>query len=116
LGLSYKPDVDDLRESPVLELFHKLIHRRAIVKAYEPFRLDSSFGGISISHDLADALIDADVIMPAVGHSQFIALKPDELASMTKCRCIFDPIQGWDEVIWEKAGFVYMGLGISQNG
>lgn len=54
--------------------------------------------------------------MLAVGHSQFITLKPDELASMTKCRRIFDPIHGWNEVSWEKAGFTYAGLGISEKG
>ena len=112
LGLSYKPEVDDLRESPAVEIAHLLINRSAIVKAYEPFLLDRSFDDISLSLDLTDALKDADAIMLAVGHSQFNSLKPDDLACMTKCRRIFDPIHGWDEVIWKKAGFVYAGLGI----
>jgi UDP-N-acetyl-D-mannosaminuronic acid dehydrogenase len=116
LGLSYKPDVDDLRESPAVELAHLLIKRGAIVKAYEPFRAGNSFDGIDLSSVLGNAVKDADAIMLAVGHKQFIAIQPDELAQITKCRRIFDPLHGWNEDSWEKAGFTYAGLGIGEKG
>ena len=49
LGLAYKPDVDDLRESPANEVVHLLQHEGAQVKAWEPFKPDANLPGIDMA-------------------------------------------------------------------
>jgi UDP-N-acetyl-D-mannosaminuronic acid dehydrogenase len=115
LGLSYKPDVDDSRESPAVELAHLLIRRGAYVQAYEPFKSCSSLEDIPLSPSLETALQQADWIVLAVGHTQFTNLQPIEVANLTKCRCIFDPTNRWSGPRWKEAGFTYTGLSTSNE-
>ena len=55
LGLSYKPDVDDLRESPAVEVAHTLIQAGAEVRAYEPYKLDAQVAGVPGARTLDEA-------------------------------------------------------------
>src|SRR5512141_2623613 len=63
LGLAYKPDVDDLRESPATEVVHLLQEEGAQVKAWEPFKPDAKMDGIHMATSLNDAIQDADLIL-----------------------------------------------------
>ncbi len=58
LGLAYKPDVDDLRESPAIEVVHLLQDEGVQVKAWEPFKPDADINGVSMASGLDDALKD----------------------------------------------------------
>jgi len=110
LGLAYKPNVDDLRESPARHLAHRLQDMGAIVYAYEPYKTDAGLPGISQVESLDAALINADVIVLAVGHEQFKDLDPTEIREKTKAGLVFDAVNGWDKHAWEKAGFRFLGL------
>lgn len=115
LGLSFKADVDDLRESPAEELALLLKKKGAKVRAYEPFKPDHQLDGIEVCTTLKSALEGADLILLAVGHSQFKSLKPAEVASLTECRKVFDPVHGWNQSEWTKAGFTYTTLASGAN-
>lgn len=110
LGLSFKPNVDDLRESPAIELVHLLQDRGASVKTYEPFKPDADLPGVSQAESLEAALSEAEAIVLAVGHDQFKALDPVEVRSMTKADMVFDCAHAWDKHAWESAGFRFFGL------
>lgn len=70
LGLSYKPDVDDLRESPSIELCHILQDKGVSVIACEPFAKDSEVQGIpNVSFD--EILQKADYLVVTLGHTLF---------------------------------------------
>ncbi len=70
LGLSYKPDVDDLRESPSIELCHLLQEKGVNVIACEPFAPAGEISGIpNLPFD--EALAKADFIAITLGHSLF---------------------------------------------
>lgn len=74
LGLSYKPNVDDLRESPSIELCHILQDKGINVVACEPFANDSVIDGITnLSFD--EILDKADFLVPTLGHTLFIENK-----------------------------------------
>lgn len=74
LGLSYKPNVDDLRESPSIELCHILQDKGMNVLACEPFSNDSIIDGITnISFD--EILTKADFFISTLGHTLFIENK-----------------------------------------
>jgi UDP-N-acetyl-D-mannosaminuronic acid dehydrogenase len=110
LGLSFKPNVDDLRESPAVDLVHHLQDAGAEVFAYEPFRIDAGLSGVSQVSSLEAALIAADVIVLAVAHDQFKDLDPQEVRKKTPAELVFDAVRVWDKAAWEQAGFRFSGL------
>ncbi len=70
LGLSYKPDVDDLRESPSIELCHILQEKGVNVIACEPFAKDSEVQGIpNVSFE--EILQKSDYLVITLGHTLF---------------------------------------------
>ncbi len=110
LGLAFKPNVDDLRESPAVELAHNLQSRGADVRAYEPYRPNAGLPGIQQVDSLSAALVGADVVVLAVAHDQFKTLDPAEVRAQAKAELAFDAVNAWDKAAWEAAGFQFAGL------
>jgi len=115
LGLAFKPDVDDLRESPAIEVVHHLAKAGAQVKAFEPFRTDFTLAGVQTVTTLAEALADAEILVLLVGHSQFKTLDPAAVAKLTPARLAFDTVNSWQRVRWLQAGFTLERLGDRKN-
>jgi len=111
LGLAYKPDVDDLRESPASETAHLLLDAGANVHAYEPFKPEG-LPGIPMAASLEMALEGADAILLLVRHSQFITLRATEIANLTTTRVVIDTVNAWNSKEWESAGFKVFRLGV----
>lgn len=114
LGLAYKPDVDDLRESPAAEIARGLEAAGASVRAWEPFKPDANLPGIHMASGLEDALRDADVIALLVRHTGFAGLKPETIAAKTKARIVFDAVNAWNPKEWEQSGFKITRLGVGK--
>ncbi len=115
LGLAYKPDVDDLRESPAVEVVHLLQNAGADVLACEPFKPDANLPGITIAPTIDEAIRNADAIVLLVKHTEFTNLKPESVAKMTNARIVVDTINSWASPGWQKAGFRVMKLGSGKN-
>jgi len=115
LGLAYKPDVDDLRESPANEIVHLLQDEGAEVKAWEPFKPDANLAGITMSPSLDDAIKDADALLLLVNHTQFKAFNPVDVAGQTKARILVDTVNGWNGEAWKSAGFDVHVLGVGNH-
>lgn len=111
LGLAYKPDVDDLRESPADEVVQLLQREGAIVKAWEPFKPDAGLKAITMAASLEDALAEADALLLLVKHTEFTKLDPLEVASKTKARIVIDCVNGLSAKAWTDAGFQFHRLG-----
>ncbi|PKN94121.1 MAG: UDP-N-acetyl-D-mannosamine dehydrogenase [Chloroflexi bacterium HGW-Chloroflexi-6] len=113
LGLSYKPDVDDLRESPAVELAHLLIGEGANVKCFEPYALEGNIPGLEILPSVEAAIFDAEIIIFLVNHSQFRKISPEKIITLTKARTVLDTVNGLEHSTWEKAGFKVHRLGVN---
>lgn len=111
LGLAYKPDVDDLRESPAVEVVRLLQKEGAQVKAWEPFKPDADLPGIEMARSRDSALQDADLLLLLVKHTEFSRFDPREIASKSTARLVVDCVNGWDRSDWENAGFRVFRLG-----
>jgi UDP-N-acetyl-D-mannosaminuronic acid dehydrogenase len=111
LGLAYKPDVDDLRESPAIDVAKLLVKDGAVVSAYEPFKPDFIVAGVKMVHSLEEAVSQADLVVLLVGHSQFKSLDPKRMATITSTRLVLDTVNGWDNQAWQEAGFKVIKLG-----
>ena len=108
LGLAYKPDVDDLRESPAIEIVHLLQKEGAVVKAFEPFKRNQKLTGISMAKCIEDALKDAEIILLLVAHSQFKNLDPKNIVGETMARTVIDTVDTLDKSTWAASGFSLM--------
>jgi len=111
LGLAYKPDVDDLRETPSLEVVRELVLAGATVTAWEPYKPDFKAPNVKMATSLEEAIQDADVLLLLVGHSQFKALKPEVVAQKTSARLVLDAVNAWPSQPWRDAGFTLKKLG-----
>jgi UDP-N-acetyl-D-mannosaminuronic acid dehydrogenase len=114
-GLAYKPDVDDLRESPAIEVVHLLQKEGAQVKAWEPFKPDAKLNGVDMAASLEDALEGAELILLLVKHTEFVNLKPEEVASKTPVRVLVDCVNGWTADHWENSGFTVFRVGVNNS-
>lgn len=110
LGLAFKPNVDDVRESPAVELAHRLTEAGAHVVAYEPFKPGAGIPGIDQVEALEDALSGADLVVLGVGHDCFKTLDPADIRRHTQAALVYDAVNGWDKAAWEAVGFQFFGL------
>jgi UDP-N-acetyl-D-mannosaminuronic acid dehydrogenase len=108
LGLAFKPDVDDLRESPAAEVVHLLQKEGAQVKAWEPFKPDAQLNNIHMAASLESAVEDAEAVILLVKHTEFTRLDPAEFASKTDARILIDCDP------WKDAGFHLFRLGVNR--
>jgi len=118
LGLSYKANVDDLRESPAIEVAQLLMEAGAQVRAYEPYKLDAPIPGVRTTTSIAEAVEDAELLLMLVKHKAFMELNPNELAEQTPARIAVDTVNAWPSLLWHAAGFkIYkLGVGSRNNG
>lgn len=113
LGLSYKPEVDDLRESPAVEVVRLLRNEGANVKAFEPFKTEVDLEGVTAVPTLEAAVGDAEAVFLLVNHRMLRELEPHQLISMTQARILIDCVNGWVGDDWLAAGFKVFRLGVS---
>ncbi|RPJ19400.1 MAG: nucleotide sugar dehydrogenase, partial [Chloroflexi bacterium] len=114
LGLAYKPDVDDLRESPATEVVHLMQKEGAQVKVWEPFKPEAQIKGVDMATDLESALAGADLLLLLVKHTEFVNFNPSEIAAKTEARLVLDCVNGWDADQWSNAGFKVYRLGVNR--
>jgi UDP-N-acetyl-D-mannosaminuronic acid dehydrogenase len=114
LGLAYKPDVDDLRESPATEVIRLLNEEGALVKAWEPFKPDANIPGIDMATSLDSAIQDADAILLLVRHTQFVNINPYHFVAKAKSRILIDCVNTWNTDLWTNAGFTVYRLGANK--
>jgi len=115
LGLAYKPDVDDLRESPAVDIIHLLQNAGATVKAWEPFNPKAGLKGIDMPLTFDEAVKNTDLILLLVKHTEFAEINPNQLLDLTSARTVIDTVNAWDKSLWTKAGFNLIRLGVNKQ-
>jgi UDP-N-acetyl-D-mannosaminuronic acid dehydrogenase len=115
LGLAYKPNVDDLRESPAVEVVRLLQQEGARVRAWEPYRPDADLDGITMAESLESALSDAQAILLLVAHQEFVNLKAEDIVHLTPARVAVDAVNGWSAEAWRRVGFRVVRLGVGNH-
>lgn len=111
LGLSYKPDIDDLRESPAVEIADSLSRSGAFVTAYEPYKPDASFAHFKTVPSFEEAVHFADAILLLDGHAEFRRLTSEQILKISPARVVIDTTSFWADYHWEALGAKYLLLG-----
>jgi UDPglucose 6-dehydrogenase len=114
LGATFKPDTDDIRDSPALAIARKLRQARAEVVVYDPEGLDnarSEAPELTYVKSLADAVAEADVVCVMVPWEEFRTLDPEGLGRQVAQRRILDGMNAFDPAQWRAYGWAYRGIG-----
>jgi len=111
LGLTYKPDVDDLRESPAIQVAAALAGAGALVATFDPFAPAAEAPGCTSAPNLEAALQEAEAIALLVDHQAFRQLSPPAVAAAMPGRIAIDCRGVWDRAAWRQAGFRLHVLG-----
>lgn len=109
LGLTYKADVDDTRESPAVEIVEKLIKAGYTVRAFDPHVKTLRGMEDHLVQSLEAAVSDADLLLVLVDHAEFRALVP-EAAGVMRSRHVVDT-RHCISAAWQRAGFDVIQLG-----
>ncbi len=110
LGLTYKPDVDDIRESPSLEVVHLLSARGVEVTTCDPLAPEVA-PTVRRARSVEEAVSGTDALILLVGHKPYRTLAPESLPALMKHAVSFDCQHTWDRTRWEACGFQFHQLG-----
>lgn len=105
LGLSYKADIGDDRESPAYKTLELLIQKGAAVRTFDPY-----IPAKSSAATLAEALSGSDAVVLVTTHKEFLTLRPDELKTYG-VKVFVDGRNAFTKDFFTSAGITYKGIG-----
>ena len=114
LGAAFKPNSDDIRDSPALDIAHRLHQLGAQVSVTDP----KALGAVARRHpdlatepDLHRALRDADLVLLLTEWAEYAGIDPSAAAGLVRRPAIIDGRNALDPARWRAAGWTYQGLG-----
>ncbi|MCA1580588.1 MAG: UDP-glucose/GDP-mannose dehydrogenase family protein [Acidobacteria bacterium] len=114
LGLSFKPETDDIRESPAISVVEGLVKAGAKIRAFDPAAMENAralFPDIHYATDAYDCAAGADFLVLATEWNEFRALDLPRLARAMKSRTIIDLRNVYEPKAMREAGWNYTGVG-----
>lgn len=119
LGLTFKPNTDDMRDAPSIPLIQKLLEAGAEVSAFDPVGREQAeplLPGITFASDAYAAAENADAVVIVTEWDEFRALDLDVIAQAMRGTALVDLRNVYDRVEVERAGLVHFGIGRGQSG
>ena len=116
LGLSYKPNTDDVREAPAIDVIENLLQKGADVRAYDPKAmpvLKAQMNSIQYCTDAYAVATGADALLVVTEWDEFRQLDLDRIKSLMRRPVIVDGRNIFDPGAMRERGFVYRGVGRS---
>jgi UDPglucose 6-dehydrogenase len=114
LGAAFKPDSDDIRDAPALDVSRMLQEEGADVRVYDPQAMENArraYPDLHYADGVMEAAEGAAVVLLLTEWDQFRSIDPDQLASVVAGRVIVDGRHALDAEAWRAAGWVYRALG-----
>ena len=114
LGLSFKPETDDMREAPSIEIIRGLLERGALIRAYDPAAMAEAgrlIPEMVLCKDVYDALTDADVMVIVTEWNEFRMIDLSRARELMADSRMVDLRNIYDRERIAKAGFRYWGVG-----
>jgi UDPglucose 6-dehydrogenase len=114
LGLAFKPETNDMRESPAIDIIRGLLEKGAKVRAYDPVAMEESakvLPQVEYAEDEYAAVQDADALVFVTEWNQFRALNMSRIRDLMKSAKIADLRNIYEPRDMRELGFDYVGVG-----
>jgi UDPglucose 6-dehydrogenase len=119
LGLSFKPNTDDMREAPSIEIANALLEAGVLVRAYDPVAIEVArplLPRVQMVEDAYEMARGCDALMVITEWNEFKQLDLERLRGLLRQPVIFDGRNIYEPETMKRLGFRYRGLGRGYNG
>lgn len=118
LGLSFKPNTDDMRDAPSIEIIHMLQHEGAHVKAYDPVAMNNArkiLNNVTYCDSPYEVADGADALVLVTEWNEFKQLDMARIARSMRQPVLFDGRNIYEPEKMRALGFIYRGVGRGYN-
>jgi len=118
LGAAFKPDSDDVRDSPALDIAVQIQAAGAIVTVHDPKAIANAqkrFPVLNFSIEINDTLKDAEIVLHLTEWKIYREIDPVKVKSLVKNATMIDGRNALDRQLWRNAGWKFRALGRSNN-
>ena len=118
LGAAFKPDSDDVRDSPALDIAAQIQAAGASVTVHDPKAIANAqkrFPALNFADDVNTTLKDAEIVLHLTEWKIYREIDPVKVKSIVKTPIIIDGRNALDRELWQSAGWKFRALGRSHN-
>ena len=118
LGAAFKPDSDDVRDSPALDIAAQIQAAGAIVTVHDPKAIANAqkrFPALNFADDVNTTLKDAEIVLHLTEWKIYREIDPVKFKSIVKNPIVIDGRNALDRELWQSAGWKFRALGRSHN-
>ena len=118
LGAAFKPDSDDVRDSPALDIAAQIQAAGAIVSVHDPKAIANAqkrFPALKFAESIESTFTDAEIVLHLTEWKIYRELDPVKMKSLVKNPIMIDGRNALDRSAWRKAGWKFRALGVSEN-
>ncbi|KGA07963.1 MAG: UDP-glucose 6-dehydrogenase [actinobacterium acIB-AMD-7] len=118
LGAAFKPDSDDVRDSPALDIAAQIQAAGATVTVHDPKAIANAqkrFPALNFADDVNTTLKDAEIVLHLTEWKIYREIDPVKVKSIVKTPIIIDGRNALDRELWQSAGWKFRALGRSHN-
>ena len=118
LGAAFKPDSDDVRDSPALDIAAQIQAAGAVVIVHDPKAIANAqkrFPALKFAEDINSTLKDAEIVLHLTEWKIYREINPVEIKSLVKSAIMIDGRNALDRELWQSAGWKFRALGRTHN-
>ena len=118
LGAAFKPDSDDVRDSPALDIAAQIQAAGATVTVHDPKAIANAqkrFPALNFADDVNTTLKDAEIVLHLTEWKIYREIDPVKVKSIVKTPIVIDGRNALDRDLWQSAGWKFRALGRSHN-
>ena len=118
LGAAFKPDSDDVRDSPALDIAAQIQAAGAVVTVHDPKAIANAqkrFPALKFAEDINNTLKDAEIVLHLTEWKIYREINPAQVKSLVKTAIMIDGRNALDRDAWRAAGWKFRALGRTDN-
>lgn len=118
LGAAFKPDSDDVRDSPALDIAAQIQAAGATVTVHDPKAIANAqkrFPALNFADDVNTTLKDAEIVLHLTEWKIYREIDPTKVKSIVKNPIVIDGRNALDRELWQSAGWKFRALGRGDN-
>jgi UDPglucose 6-dehydrogenase len=118
LGAAFKPDSDDVRDSPALDIAAQIQAAGAVVTVHDPKAIANAqkrFPALKFAESIEATFTDAEIVLHLTEWKIYRELDPNKMKLLVKNPIMIDGRNALDRSAWRKAGWKFRALGVSEN-